>query len=222
MVRSHGTRLHVGIVDNDPLTLLALRAMVNRLSNHVVVTWAVRDGDEAVERCVGIDDRPNVLLVDMSMDGVDGGTVCQRIRHLTHDIVIYGMTSHSPRQYTGIAQRFGAQALLDKADAGQLRRCLIACAEGTAYVQNGFDSPAQAHRRLSSARRPSEANVPLSPRETEILDWTIEGLTAREVARKMAISESTVKTHIRHAIAKLGVHSKLQLIRTWTQYRQMP
>ena len=62
-------------------------------------------------------------------------------------------------------------------------------------------------------------SLELSPRETEVLDWTIEGLTAREVAARMALSEATVKTHLRHAIRKLGVGNKLQLIRVWTQFR---
>ena len=62
-------------------------------------------------------------------------------------------------------------------------------------------------------------SLELSPRETEVLDWTIEGLTAKEVAARMALSEATVKTHLRHAIRKLGVGNKLQLIRAWTQFR---
>uniref|UniRef100_UPI0037C17DCE response regulator transcription factor n=1 Tax=Bifidobacterium rousetti TaxID=2045439 RepID=UPI0037C17DCE len=52
------------------------------------------------------------------------------------------------------------------------------------------------------------------------MDWTIEGLTAKEVAEKMALSEPTVKTHIRHAIDKLQVRNKFQAIRVWSEMRR--
>ena len=127
------------------------------------------------------------------MDGIDGGMVCQRIRHYSSHIIIYGMTAHSLRRYEHVARRFGAQALLDKADVQGLQRCLADCAAGRTYIQQGFSSPGQAYRLLTVPGAVNATSLELSPRETEVLDWTIEGLTAKEVAARMALSEATVK-----------------------------
>lgn len=217
--RTHGG-IRVGIVDDDPMTLYVLHGIINGLSDRygITVAWSVRDGETAVDMCVDGSSRPDVLLVDMGMDDVDGGMVCQRVRHFSDDMVIYGLTSHSLQRYSDTARQSGAQALLDKADAETLRHCLIGCASGGIYVQHGFETPSHAHQRLS-ARRARGVPGSLSPREVEVLDWTVEGLTAKEVADRMALSESTVKTHIRHAIAKLGVRNKFQLIHVWSQRR---
>lgn len=213
--------LHVGIVDDDALTLAALRAVINGMAPQygIDVIWTSRSGDKAIAWCVDRRSRPDVVLVDMNMDGIDGGMVCQRIRHYSSHIIIYGMTAHSLRRYEHVARRFGAQALLDKADVQGLKRCLAYCAKGRIYVQQEFSSPGQAHRLLTSSTTVNASSAKLSPRETEVLDWTIEGLTAKEVAVRMALSETTVKTHLRHAMHKLGVGNKLQLIRAWTQFR---
>ena len=213
--------LRVGIIDDDALTLAALRSVVNGMAprHGTVVIWTSRSGDEAVDLCVDRRSRPDVVLVDMNMDGVDGGMVCQRIRHFSDRIVIYGMTAHSLRRYEHVTRRFGAQALLDKADVQGLQRCLADCAAGRTYIQQGFSSPGQAYRLLTVPGAVNATSLELSPRETEVLDWTIEGLTAKEVAARMALSEATVKTHLRHAIRKRGVGNKLQLIRVWTQFR---
>lgn len=212
--------MRLGLVDDDPLTLAALRALANgwRAEHGMAVVWAVRSGDEAVDRCVDVHSRPDVVLVDMGMDGVDGAATCARIRLCSDSIVLLAITCHSLRHYRDAARRSGAQALLDKADMAGLRRCLAACAAGEPYVHDGFPSPARAYRLARAQGR----THPLSEREAEVMDWTVRGLTAREVADRMGLSESTVKTHVRHAITKLGVRGKLQAIMAWSELRRLP
>lgn len=222
----------VGLVDDDALTLAALRSLIDaRLSTDgISVAWAVRSGDKAVDMCVDRGARPDAVLVDMSMDEVDGAMTLCCIRHFSDRIVLLAMTSHSLNRYRNQARFNGAQALLDKADFAGLTRCLRDCAAGRPYVQDGFpapshgipitDGPTLATGRATHIDAERHGMVPLSARETEVMDWTIEGLTAKEVAEKMALSEPTVKTHIRHAIAKLQVRNKFQAIRVWSEMRR--
>lgn len=152
--------MRLGLVDDDPLTLAALRALANgwRAEHGMAVVWAVRSGDEAVERCVDVHSRPDVVLVDMGMDGVDGAATCARIRLCSDSIVLLAITCHSLRHYRDAARRSGAQALLDKADMAGLRRCLAACAAGEPYVQDGFPSPPE--RTDSRGRRDAPIRCP--------------------------------------------------------------
>lgn len=225
-------RFRIGIVDNDAMVLVALRAILHQRLDPlgIAIAWAVRGGEEAVQRCVDAQTRPDLVLVDMGMDDVDGATVCRRIRVLSDRIALFAMTSYSLNRYRDAAMRSGAQALLDKADTDAFVRRIVACAEGRPYVEDGFPAPASAHRKLCSGRssvrgdRESAADGNallrgLSDKEIEVMDYCIQGYTSREVAARLGLTESTVKTHIRHAIVKLGVRNKLQAVQRWTALR---
>ncbi|NMN00996.1 DNA-binding response regulator [Bifidobacterium sp. DSM 109958] len=225
-----GRTYRIGVVDNDAMTLMALRGLLeSRLEPHgIAVAWAVRSGDEAVERCVDAAprERPDLVLADMGMDDVDGAAVCRRIRAFSDRIVLLGMTSYSLNRYRGMARAAGAQALLDKADFAAMADVLRAWASGRPHVESGFMTPGEAHRALcgSGGRHVGEGDaVPggegLTAKEIEVMDRCIQGYTAREVAQQLGLTESTVKTHIRHAIAKLGVRNKLQAVQRWTALR---
>ena len=209
--------IRVGLVDDDVLTLAALRSLLtNRLSKYgISVIWSVRSGDAAVDRCLDERSRPDIVLVDMGMDHVDGAMTCRRIRRYSSTIVLLAMTSHALTHYADNARCSGAQALLDKADVDCLLRRLTAYSVGEDYVQEGFPTPQQAHAGKQLLAGGTETS--LSSREREVMDWSVQGLTAAEVSYKMSISEATVKTHIRHAIAKLGVRNKLQAVRAWNE-----
>lgn len=213
----------IGVVDNDAMTLMALHGLLtSRLELHgITVSWTSRSGREAVDLCVDARTRPALLLVDMGMDDVDGASVCRRIRTFSDRIVLLAMTSYSLNRYRRMAQAAGAQALLDKADFGAMSGVLRDWASGLPHVEPGFTSPAAAHRALCGR---GAGMVPggegLTDREIEVMDRCIEGYTSREVAQQLGMSESTVKTHIRHAIVKLGARNKLQAVQIWTEVRR--
>lgn len=226
----------IGIVDNDAMVLRALAPLLaDRLRpDGMEIIWSVRSGEEAVHRCVDADSRPDLVLVDMGMDEVDGAMTCRRIRAFSGRIVLLAMTAHSLNLYRDAARCSGAQALLDKADADGFVARIRACAAGQPYVESGFSTPGEAHAALcGTLRGRSRGGTPgtdapgvltppaqtLSAKESEVMDWCIQGYTSREVAERLGLTESTVKTHIRHAIAKLGVRNKLQAVQRWTSLR---
>ena len=211
----------IGLVDDDPMTLVVLASIFGkRLRDQGIrVVWTAHDGDSAIDRCVCHASETNLVLVDMGMDDVDGPTVCQRIRRFSSTIVIYAITAHSLLHYAQAAAGNGAQALFDKADIATLRQAVIDCAAGQVFIGEGFPMPSDSLPPLPETSSPTHVGQALSPKETEILDLTCEGLTAREVAEALGVSESTVKTHIRHAIGKTGVRNKAQLVGWWTKER---
>ncbi|KFI51867.1 response regulator transcription factor [Bifidobacterium callitrichos] len=219
---AHDWRL--GLVDDDALTLAALSSLVRSrfADGGMSVAWSVRSGDEAVDLCLDRSTRPDAVLVDMGMDDVDGAMTMRRIRRLSTRIMLLAMTSHSLTRYRELARSSGAAVLLDKADFSGLACCLRDCAAGR-KPRNGFGTVTQGSLSTGEQASPlsgSRTVRSLSAREMEVMDWTIEGLTAKEVAAKMAISEPTVKTHIRHVIIKLRVRNKLQAIRLWSEMRR--
>lgn len=207
----------LGLVDDDALTLMALSALIksNLSDNGISVAWAARSGDEAVDKCIERTTCPSAVLVDMGMDVVDGAMTMRRIRRVSARIMLLAMTSHSLAKYRDTARSSGAWELLDKADFPGLARCLLDYATGR---RTGI--PSQHAVIAPEISTCSLAKPSLSIREIEVMDWTIEGLTAKEVATKMSVSESTVKTHIRHVISKLQARNKLHAMSLWSEIRR--
>lgn len=110
-----GERFNVAVVDNDQLTLRMLTLLVRRELPQTTVIWTCRRGQDAVERCLSAASRPDVLLVDMSLEGIGGVEVCRRVRAATPDVVLIGITSFSLEHYAADALAAGAQCVMDKA-----------------------------------------------------------------------------------------------------------
>ena len=217
-MRESGAPIRLGIVDNDALSLAALRSLLTtRLADSGLrVVWAVRSGEEAVALCLNRRTSPDIVLVDMGMDRCDGQTTCNLIRRGSNRIVLLAITCHSLHHHLEAARHCGAQALLDKADIPTLCRCLLDCMEGRPYIHQGFPSPTQSMPVTGSCDSLSDR---LSVRETTVMNLTVEGYTAREIAVQLGLGEPTIKTYIRRAIVKLGVDNKPQAIRAWNRNR---
>ena len=207
----------LGIVDDDMLTLAAMRAIIDRKLSEdgVHVLWAVRSGNEAVNRCVHQATRPDAVVVDMGMDEVDGESTLRRIGRCPGNILLLAMTSHSLSHYQDAAMDAGAMALFDKADIecwiGRLRDL----AHGTG-IPTSFKALGNQKENMSD-RDPLRSRF--SPREEKVMNLTVEGMTAREVAASLGLSEPTVKTHIRNVVGKLGARNKLQAIIIWMRLK---
>ena len=212
----------IGIVDDDLMTLIGLRAVIvsqrSEFANNVEISWAVRSGCDAIDRCVNESTRPNMVLVDMCMDGDSGAFICRRIRSYSAKMVIIAITSHSLNKYRNAAREAGAQALMDKADARGIRKCIYDYARGKEYIEASYETPLEAYRKIANGRNKNDGI--LSEKEKEVMNLCIRGMTSKEVAKKLGLSESTIKTHIRHTIVKLGVGNKLQAVQKWTEISQ--
>ena len=114
----------VALVDNDPRALESLSLLIEAKVPTAYVVWTAASGDEAIERCQRNDDNLNLLVLDMSMEGLQGPAICHRIRLMDRHLPILGITSFSINSYRSRLMEAGAQGLIGKEDSDQLAKAI--------------------------------------------------------------------------------------------------
>ncbi|MFJ6166116.1 response regulator [Micromonospora orduensis] len=191
--------LRLLIVDDHPVVRDGLRGMFTGDPDFEVVGEA-RDGAEAL--ALAAHTRPDVVLMDLRMPGMDGVTAIGRLVGSGSQAKVLVLTTYDTDADVLPAIEAGATGyLLKDAPREELVRAVRAAARGEAVL-----SPSVAGRLMGRLRAPAEE--PLSHRELEVLAMVAKGTSNREAAARLFISEATVKTHLLHVYAKLGVNDR--------------
>lgn len=206
--------IEVLLVDDHALIREGLRALLNSNSGgEMKVTGEAATGLEAVEKFREL--RPDVMILDIGMPGMDGFAACRRVRAEHPDARILFLTVHAEEQFFFEALRAGAHGYVLKRSTGEdLRRAIRAVAEGRTWL-----SPELAGSLVEDfvsrvrAGDDDQALGALSAREREVLKLVAEGHTNADVATLLSISPKTVQTHRAHAMEKLGLHERTALVR---------
>ncbi|MFJ7215682.1 response regulator [Amycolatopsis sp. NPDC098790] len=186
------------IADDHPVVRDGLRGIFTGRGFEVVGEAA--NGAEAVVLAERL--RPDVVLMDLRMPGTDGVAAITELARLGNPARVLVLTTYDTDSDVLPAVEAGATGyLLKDAPREDLFRAVEAAARGEAVL-----SPAVASRLLGRMREP--AHEPLSQRELEVLTLVARGSTNKEAAKKLFISEATVKTHLIHVYAKLGVNDR--------------
>ncbi|SDM20498.1 response regulator [Nonomuraea jiangxiensis] len=184
------------IVDDHPVVRDGLRGMFEHVADIEVVA-AVADGFEALAMARRV--RPHVVLMDLRMPGLDGVGAIERLRVDHPEIKVIVLTTYDTDADVTRAMAAGvAGYLLKDAPREELHRAVRTAAAGGAVLA---PSIASALIRGPAAQDPS-------PRELEVLRLVARGSANKEIARTLLISETTVKTHLKHVFAKLGVDTR--------------
>lgn len=197
--------IKVLIVDDHPVVRDGLRGMFTADPRFEVLGEA-GDGAEAV--AAGERLRPDVILMDLRMPRMDGVTAIKELakRGVTARVLV--LTTYDTDSDVLPAIEAGATGyLLKDSPREELFRAVEAAARGQAVL-----SPAVATRLMGQMRQP--ASEPLSQRELQVLELIAQGSTNREAAKALFISEATVKTHLLHVYAKLGVNDRAAAVAT--------
>ncbi|MDT3444439.1 MULTISPECIES: response regulator transcription factor [unclassified Pseudofrankia] len=194
--------VRVLLVDDHPVVRDGLRGMFADTPSIEVVGEA-GDGAAAVRLAGAL--RPDVVLMDLRMPRLDGVGAITALRAADSDARVLVLTTYDTDSDVVPAIEAGATGyLLKDAPRDDLIRAVRAAARGEAVL-----SPSVATRLLGQMRAaPAPTRDPLSARELEILAIVARGATNREVARRLFISEATVKTHLLHIYAKLDVNDR--------------
>ena len=193
------------IVDDHPVVRDGLRGMFTADPRFEVLGEA-GDGAEAI--VAGERLRPDVILMDLRMPRTDGVTAIKELAKRGVPSRVLVLTTYDTDSDVLPAIEAGATGyLLKDAPREELFRAVAAAAQGQAVL-----SPAVATRLMGQMRQP--ASEPLSQRELEVLELISKGSTNREAARQLFISEATVKTHLLHVYAKLGVNDRAAAVAT--------
>ena len=196
-------RIRLLIVDDHPVVRDGLRGILEGSPDFEVVGEA-SNGAEAVTRARAL--RPDVVLMDLRMPDVDGVTAIKRLAELGVEARVLVLTTYDTDGDVVPAIEAGATGyLLKDSPRSDLLRAVRAAAHGEAVL-----SPSVATRLLGQVRGQGRgpAPEPLSARELDVLGLIARGCSNRDAAVRLFISEATVKTHLLHIYAKLGVNDR--------------
>jgi DNA-binding NarL/FixJ family response regulator len=193
------------IADDHPVVRDGLRGIFEA-SGEFEVAGEAANGREAVDRAAAL--RPDVVLMDLRMPVLDGVSAIRLLaeRGVTARVLV--LTTFDTDTDVVPAIEAGATGyLLKDSPPDELLRGVRAAARGEAVL-----SPSVATRLIGQVREP--AKEPLSQRELDVLGLIAQGCSNREAAVRLFISEATVKTHVLHIYAKLGVNDRAAAVAT--------
>ena len=193
------TPLRLLLVDDHPVVRAGLRALLGGRPDMTVIAEAATAAD-AVRQAAAL--RPDVVLMDLQLgDGVDGVAATTQLLDLPDPPRVLVLTTYDTEEDIMRAVEAGATGyLLKDCPPEEIFRAVHAAAAGQTVL-----SPPVAARLMDRMRGPQPA---LSAREVEILSLLARGHANKEISRRLFISEATVKTHLVHIYAKLGVDSR--------------
>lgn len=193
------TVIRLLIVDDHPVVRDGLSSMFARDPEFEVV-GAAADGAEALRLAAAL--RPDVVLMDLQMPGVDGLRATRELAESGSGARVLVLTTYDTDSHVLPAIEAGATGyLLKDAPRDELLRAVRATARGEAVL-----APSAAAVLMSRVRRPAPG--PLSAREIEVLQLVAGGATNREAAAKLFLTEATIKSHLLNIYAKLGVNDR--------------
>ncbi len=187
------------LVDDHALLRAGLARLLDAHADLEVVGQA-SDGETAAQLALGL--RPDVALVDLAMPVLDGIQTTRRVRAASPETRVVILTAFSDRQQILAALDAGAVGyLLKDAEPQELIRGLRAAARGEMPLD-----PKAAHAVLT--RGTPEAGSTLTAREREVLVLLADGLPNKQIARRLGISEKTVKAHVTKVFTAIGVSDR--------------
>jgi DNA-binding NarL/FixJ family response regulator len=199
------------LVDDHPLTRSALAALLGQHGFEVAAEAA--DGQEAIDAAARV--RPDLILLDLSMPGIDGLTALPRLREAAPDCEVVVLTASGTEENLLAAIRAGAAGYLLKSEPpARIVQFLRGVAEGEAALSGAVARRLLEQVRLGTRGKgvPDEIASALSARELEVLLLLDEHLATDEIAKRLFISEHTVRSHVKSLLRKLGVSSRREAL----------
>jgi DNA-binding NarL/FixJ family response regulator len=208
--------VRVVLADDQRLVRESLGTLLGLLDGIELVASAA-DGEEAVT-LVDLH-KPEVVLMDLRMPRLDGIAATRRLRESQPEVSVIALTTYADDESVLGALRAGARGYLTK-DAGSedIRKAILTVAAGEAAldpaVQHHVVSALASETATSDCDTVAGAELPdeLTPREAEVLALIAEGLTNAEIADRLVVNQTTVKSHINHLFAKAGLRDRAQAV----------
>jgi DNA-binding NarL/FixJ family response regulator len=207
-----GPAVRVLLVDDDDLMRAGLGAVLSS-DETIEVVGEVGRGRQALPRTREL--RPDVVLMDVRMPDLDGISATREVLSASPDVRVLILTTFEDDEFVFGALSAGASGfLLKRATPEELIAAIHTVAAGDALLaptvtRTVIDRASQqptvddaAHGRLHQ----------LTPREREVLELVARGLSNAELAERLVIEESTVKTHVKHVLGKLGLRDRVQAV----------
>jgi two-component system, NarL family, response regulator LiaR len=205
MTFSSSQPIRVMLVDDHMMVRRGLATML-RVFDDLQLAGEAESGEAAIELCAEV--LPDVILMDMSLPMMDGATATRAIRKQFPQIQIIALTSFKEGKVIQHALEAGAIGyLLKDVSADELVGAIRAAHAGRVTL-----SPEAAQALVETANQPPVPGLDLTERELEVLALMVEGLNNTQIAGRLTVSTSTVKSHVSNILSKLGVASRTEAV----------
>ncbi len=195
--------IRVMLVDDHTMVRRGLAAFL-QVFDDLELAGEAANGDEAIQLCARL--LPDVVLMDLAMPGMDGVTATRIIRQRFPNVQVLALTSFTEEKLIQNALQAGAIGyLLKDVSANELAQAIRAAHGGQATL-----SPAAAQAMVHAATQPPTPGHDLTEREREVLALMVKGMNNTEIAEKLVVSPSTIKSHVSHILRKLDVTSRTE------------
>jgi DNA-binding NarL/FixJ family response regulator len=205
--------VRIVVADDHQVVRGGFAALLDTQPDFEVVGTAA-DGIDAVRVCR--DERPDVVLMDVRMPGMDGIEATRQLHKDGAGPKVLILTTFDLDQYVYDALRAGASGfLLKDVTAEHLFDAVRVIAAGEALLAPGVTRRLISEfARLHRPEGPSPQLASLTPRETQVLRLVAEGLSNQEIANRLVVTEETVKSHVSRVLTKLGLRDRTQAVVT--------
>lgn len=205
MTTSSPQPIRVMLVDDHTMVRLGLATFL-KVFDDLLLTGEADSGEAAIQLCA--EARPDVILMDMVLPAMDGATTTRLIRQQYPHVQVIALTSFKEGKLIQNALESGAIGyLLKDVSADELAKAIRAAHSGRTTL-----SPEVAQALVETVHQQPMPEFNLTEREREVLDLMVEGLNNTQIAGRLGISPSTIKSHVSNILAKLGATSRTEAV----------
>ncbi len=196
--------IRVALADDHPVFRDGVRQLLS-LEADLVVVGEANDGEQVIDLLK--EHRPDILLLDLSMPGLDGHTTLARLRTERFNTKIIVLTASEDQNHHIRAVGYGACAVVLKQMATELLTSSIRRVyNGEIWLDGGMTAAI-----MKSFGGSSSSDVSLTTRQREVIELVAQGCTNGQIAKSLFVSEQTVKNHLHQITGKLGVSGRIEL-----------
>jgi NarL family two-component system response regulator LiaR len=205
MTEKSSQPIRVMVVDDHTMVRHGLATFL-KVFDDLQLAGEAESGETAIQLCAEL--MPDVILMDMVLPLMDGATATRAIRQQFPQIQIVALTSFKEGELIKKALEAGAIGyLLKDVSADELARAIRSAHAGRVTL-----SPEAAQALVQNSTKPPKPGLDLTERELEVLSLMIEGLNNTQIAGKLTVSPSTIKSHVSNILSKLGVASRTEAV----------
>ena len=205
MTNSSSTRIRVLVVDDHTMVRRGLATFL-KVFDDLDLAGEAASGQAAIELCAQI--QPDVVLMDMVMPEMDGATATRLIRKQSPSVQVLALTSFKEEILVQSALQAGAIGyLLKDVSADELAQAIRSAHAGRSTL-----SPEAAQALVHATSQPPAPGIDLTERELQVLSLMVEGLNNMQIAARLTVSPSTVKSHVSSILSKLAVTSRTEAV----------
>jgi NarL family two-component system response regulator LiaR len=205
MKNSSPQPIRVMLVDDHAMVRRGLATFL-KVFDDLQLVGEAENGEAAIHLCAQV--LPDVILMDMVMPDMDGAVATRLIRQQFPQVQVLALTSFKEGNLVKNTLEAGAIGyLLKDVSADELAQAIRAAHAGRATL-----SPEAAQALVETANQPPAPGLDLTERELEVLALMVEGLNNTQIAGRLSVSSSTIKSHVSNILSKLGVASRTEAV----------